>query len=245
MSKISAQHTALVTGGSRGIGRAIALRLAADGYYVIVNYNSNRQEAERTLKLMRENGGDGEIVQFDVRNQKEVQAAVDQILSIQDKIDVLINNAGITNDQLLVMMAAEKWNSVIDTTLKGFYNTTKPVIQNMLVKKAGIVISIASVAALTGNKGQSNYAAAKAGLIGASKSLALEVATRGIRVNVVAPGLIDTDMISNAPVDKLKATIPMGRIGQPEEVASVVSFLCSADASYMTGQVIGVNGGMV
>ena len=244
MTDTSQQKTALVTGASRGIGRAVALRLATDGYHVIINYNSNQKEAEKTLKYILDNDGSGEIFQFDVRDVKVVQTAIEGILKTRTSIDVLINNAGITDDQILVMMAAEKWNSVIDTTLNGFYNVTKPVVQGMLVKKAGVIISIASVAAITGNKGQSNYAAAKAGLIGASKSLALEVAKRGIRVNVVAPGLIDTEMITSAPVDSFKSIIPMGRIGQPEEVASVVSFLCSPDASYITGQVIGVNGGM-
>ncbi len=240
----SKQNTALVTGASRGIGRAIAVRLASEGYYVIANYHSHREEAENSLKQIRKNGGSGEICQFDVRDAEAVQKAIEKITKTRSSIDILINNAGITDDQILVMMAAEKWNSVIDTTLRGFYNTTKPVVQGMMVKKAGVIVSISSVAAITGNKGQSNYAAAKAGLIGASKSLAQEVAKRGIRVNVVAPGLIDTEMVASAPVDAFKSMIPMGRIGQPEEVASVVSFLCSEDASYITGQVIGVNGGM-
>lgn len=235
---------AMITGGSRGIGRAICQRLAADGYHVVINYKSNQAEAEKTLGTILDKGGSGEIRRFDVGNREETRAAVEQILTDLKQIDVLVNNAGITADQLLVLMAAEKWDAVINTTLNGFYNTTKPVVQNMLVRKKGCIISLASVAALTGNKGQSNYAAAKAGLIGASKSLAIEVARRGIRVNVVAPGLIATDMISGAPVDTLKTLIPMGRIGNPEEVAGVVSFLCSDDASYITGQIIGVNGGM-
>ena len=160
-------------------------------------------------------------------------------------IDALINNAGVTADNLFLMMPEAEWDSVIGTTLKGFYNMTKPVLKRMLRQKKGSIVSISSVAGLIGNKGQANYAAAKAGLIGASRSIASEVAKKGIRINVVAPGLIETDMIKDAPVEMITNIIPMGRIGKPEEVAAVVRFLCSDDASYITGQVISVNGGMM
>jgi len=236
---------AIVTGGSKGIGRAIALELARNQYHVIVNYKSDTAGAEETLGLMEKEGFSGEISQFDVSDVQESKSAVDQIISRFKNIDVLVNNAGIAADGLFVMMPEKDWDAVITTTLKGFYNVTKPVIKRMIPRKKGSVVSISSVAGLIGNRGQANYSAAKAGLIGASRSVAAEVARLGIRVNVVAPGLIQTDMIKEAPVDVIKKMIPMARIGQPEEVARVVRFLCSDDASYITGQVISVNGGMV
>lgn len=245
MSSQPDKKAALITGGSRGIGRAISQRLASDGYQVIINYRSNKEQAEAARQQITEQGGCAETVAFDVRDASSSKQAVEEILKRYGSLEVLVNNAGIASDQLLVMMGAEKWDEVIDTTLKGFYNVTKPVLQSMLVRRRGSIVSLASMAALTGNRGQSNYAAAKAGLIGASKSLAQEVAKRGIRVNVIAPGLIDTEMIASAPVKSLLSSIPMGRIGKPEEVAGVVSFLCSDDASYITGQVISVNGGMI
>lgn len=236
---------AIVTGGSKGIGRAIALELARNQFHVIVNYKSDTAGAEETVSLMKKDGFSGETSQFDVSDVQESKNAVDQIISRFKNIDVLVNNAGIAADGLFVMMPEKDWDAVITTTLKGFYNITKPIIKRMIPRKKGSVVSISSVAGLIGNRGQANYSAAKAGLIGASRSIAAEVARLGIRVNVVAPGLIQTDMIKEAPVDVIKKMIPMARIGQPEEVAKVVRFLCSDDASYITGQVISVNGGMV
>lgn len=235
---------AIVTGAGKGIGRAIALELSRVGYYVAVNFRTSREAAEETIKLIEKNGGQGEAQAFDVTDAGETKAALDDLFSRYKTIDVLVNNAGITKDGLFMMMPKNNWHQVVDTTLTGFYNVTKPVLRKMARRKHGSVVSISSIAGLIGNRGQANYSAAKAGLIGASRALAAEVAQMGIRVNVVAPGLIDTDMIKEVPLDGLKSIIPMGRVGQPEEVAKVVRFLCSDDASYITGQVISVNGGM-
>jgi 3-oxoacyl-[acyl-carrier protein] reductase len=244
MDDMNKKNVAIVTGGSRGIGRAICLELAKQGYYLIVNYKSNTQAAADTLQMIRNNGGDGECVQFDVSNSTETLNAVEDITSRFETIEILVNNAGITSDVLFIIMSERDWDSVINTTLKGFYNVTRLVLQKMIVRKRGSIVSIASVAGLIGNKGQANYSAAKAGLIGASRSIASEVARLGVRVNVVAPGLIETEMIEGAHIKSIKEMIPMARIGKPEEVAKVVGFLCSDDASYITGQVISVNGGM-
>jgi len=238
------QKVAIVTGGARGIGRAIAVELARAEYYVIVNYRANDQAAEETLAMIRAAGSDGEKVRFDIRDEAETDTALKDLFDRFKTIDVLVNNAGITADGLFIMMSGEDWNSVIDTTLKGFYNMTKPVLKKMIRNKRGSIVSISSVAGLVANRGQANYSAAKAGLIAASRSIAAEVGRLGVRMNVVAPGLIETDMIREAPVERIKEVIPMARIGKPEEVARVVRFLCSEDASYITGQVIGVNGGM-
>ena len=238
------EQVALVTGGSRGIGRAIAVELAEAGYKVIITYKANDQAAEETLQSIRAKGGSADKVRFDVADSKEAAKQVDEIISQNQNLRVLVNNAGITADGLFMMMPEEDWDTVIQTTLKGFYNVTKPVIKRMARNRKGSVVSISSISALVGNRGQANYAAAKAGLIAASRALASEVARLGIRVNVVAPGLIDTEMIKGAPIERIKDIIPMARIGKPEEVAKVVRFLCSDDASYITGQVISVNGGM-
>lgn len=242
---MSEQQIAVVTGGSRGIGRAIAVDLAAHGYQMVITYKSNDEAAAETLRLIRDAGGNGEAVKFDVGNTAEAEGAMNDLLGRLERIDVLVNNAGVTADGLFLMMPRKDWNAVIDTTLHGFYNMTKPVLRKMLRRKSGSIVSLSSVSALVGNRGQANYAAAKAGLIAASRVLSSEVARLGIRVNVVAPGPIDTEMIRDAPVENIKQMIPMGRIGRPEEVAKVVRFLCSDDASYITGQVISVNGGMI
>lgn len=245
MTVDDSRKVAIVTGGSRGIGRAVSLELARSGYYVVVNYRSRQDTALQTLEVIRQEGGDGEILKFDVADAHEAANALEEVTSRFDSVEALVNNAGITADGLFVMMPERDWNSVINTTLKGFYHVTKPVVQKMVVKKRGAVVSISSVSALMGNRGQVNYSAAKAGLIGASRSLAAEVSRLGIRVNVVAPGLIETEMMLDVQADRIKRIIPMARIGQPEEVAKVVRFLCSDDASYITGQVISVNGGML
>ncbi len=235
---------AIVTGASRGIGRAIAVELAKDGHFIIVNYRSDQKGAENTVSMIKSEKGDGEAICFDVTDSGGCIKALDDIFSRFDKIDILVNNAGLAKDQLFIMMAESDWDQVLDTTLKGFYNMTKPVLKKMVRQKKGAIVSISSVAALIGNRGQANYSAAKAGLIGASRSVASEVARLGIRVNVVAPGLIDTEMIKDLPLKNIKAMIPMARTGKPGEVAKAVKFLCSDDASYITGQVLSVNGGM-
>ena len=241
---VTAKKLAVVTGGSKGIGRAVCIELAKAGYDIVVNYRSDEQGAAETLQAVIEQGAGGKTMRFDVSNRDETQDAVREITGSCESVDVLVNNAGIHADGLFVMMPHEDWDAVIDTTLSGFYNVTRPLLEKMIFQKHGSIVSISSVAALIGNRGQANYAAAKAGLIGASRALASEVARLGVRVNVVAPGLIETEMIKGAPIENIKAVIPMARTGKPEEVAKVVRFLCSDDASYMTGQVISVNGGM-
>ncbi len=191
---MSEQQIAVVTGGSRGIGRAIAVELAAHGYEVVITYKANDEAAEETLRLIREAGGNGEALKFDVGNAAEAEEKINELLGRRERIDVLVNNAGVTADGLFLMMPRKDWDAVIDTTLSGFYNMTKPVLRKMLRKKRGCIVSLSSVSALVGNRGQANYAAAKAGLIAASRALASEVARLGIRVNVVAPGPIETDM---------------------------------------------------
>jgi 3-oxoacyl-[acyl-carrier protein] reductase len=237
--------TALVTGASKGIGRAICVELAIAGCRVIINYHTDETGANETLAMVKSAGSDGRVLRFDVSDHHAAGKAVNQIHELDGGVDILVNNAGVTADGLFLMMPRKDWETVIGTSLDGFYNVTRPVLEKMIRKKRGSIVSIASVAGLMGNRGQANYAAAKAGLIAASRSVASEVARLGIRVNVVAPGLIDTDMIKDAPVANIKNLIPMGRIGKPAEIARVVRFLCSDDASYVTGQVISVNGGML
>jgi 3-oxoacyl-[acyl-carrier protein] reductase len=239
------RQVALVTGGSRGIGRAICLELAKNNSHVIVNFRSDKKAAEETLELIHQAGGMGETVCFDVANREEAVLNIEALLKRHDAIDILVNNAGEIADSLFALMSFEEWTKVLNTSLQGFYNVTRPILKKMVNRRKGNIITLSSVSARLGHRGQTNYSAAKAGLEGACRSLASEVARLGIRVNVVAPGLIETEMIQNLPKEIIKQIIPMGRIGLPEEIAKVVRFLCSDEASYITGQVISVNGGMI
>ncbi len=244
MNDTQIEKVAIVTGASRGIGRAIGTELAGKGYHIIINYRSDEKGAAETLRLIQKTGGNGSMMQFDVADHQAAQTAVDMVVKNFGRIDILVNNAGITADGLFVLMPHKDWQKVIDVDLNGFYNMTKPVLEKMVVQKSGAIVSIASVAGLIAHRGQSNYSAAKASLIAASRVVASEVARLGIRVNVVAPGIIETEMIKGVAIGNLKTMVPMARVGQPEEIAKVVRFLCSEDASYITGQVISVNGGM-
>lgn len=245
MNDQTSSKRALVTGASKGIGRAIAVEFARCGYEVLINFLTDKKGADKTLELVKSEGAEGRLVQFDVTNTDMCQYVLEGLAEEYETIDVLVNNAGITADALFVMMSRKSWDKVMQTSLNGFYNVTKPVLEKMVRQKSGNVVTIASVSGLMANRGQSNYSAAKAGLIGANRSVAAEVARLGVRMNVVAPGMIDTEMMENAPQHNIKQLVPMARLGRPEEVAKVVRFLCSDDASYITGQVIGVNGGMV
>ncbi|HOI26146.1 MAG TPA: 3-oxoacyl-ACP reductase FabG [Paludibacteraceae bacterium] len=237
---------ALVTGGSRGIGRACSVKLAEMGYYVLVNYQSNETEANNTLSLIREKGSDGEILRFDVSKKEEVEAAIEQWQEAHPDtyIEVLVNNAGVRRDNLMVWMTDEDWNKVLDTSLNGFMYITRVVLKNMLVKKYGRIVNMASLSGLKGLPGQTNYSAAKGAIIAATKALAQEVAKKHVTVNAVAPGFIRTDMTQDLDESQLKALIPMGHFGNPEDVSEVVGFLASKGACYVTGQVVSVNGGL-
>lgn len=238
------EQTALVTGASRGIGRAVALALAASGRYVYINYVSNKAAAEETLSSIEAAGGKGEITCFDVADQEAAEACITAIIKARGTIDVLVNNAGVTADTLMVRMKKESWQRVLDTNLTGFYNVTRLVVKNMIRKRFGRIVNIVSTSGQTGQAGQVNYSASKAGLIGATKALSREVASRDITVNAVSPGFIETEMTQGLPLEEVVKTIPKGRLGKPEEVAQAVTFFCSDQASYITGQVLGVNGGI-
>jgi len=238
-------QVAVVTGGGRGIGRAISLELAKSGFHIVLTFRSDMKAAEETVELIRQAGGQGEAVCFDVADKEETEKQIEALLTRHESIDILVNNAGETADSLFALMSFEEWRRVLDTSLLGFFNVTKPILKRMISRRRGCIVTLSSVSARLGHRGQSNYSAAKAGLEGACRSLASEVARLGIRVNLVAPGLIETEMIRDFPKEMIKQLIPMGRTGLPEEVAKVVRFLCSDDASYITGQVIAVNGGMI
>ncbi len=241
----TSNEIALVTGAGRGIGSAVATALAGTGRCVYINYRSNLDAAENTLRIIQDNGGSGELLQFDVADQRSSEDAVKIILEKHGKIDILVNNAGITDDMLMVWMKKENWQSVIDVNLTGFYNVTRLIVKNMIRKRFGRIVNITSTSGQTGVAGQVNYSASKAGLIGATKALAKEVASRNITVNAVAPGFIETEMVENLPMEEIVKTIPVKRAGLPEEVAAAVLFFCSKNASYVTGQVLGVNGGLI
>jgi 3-oxoacyl-[acyl-carrier protein] reductase len=238
---------ALVTGGSRGIGKAISLQLAEAGYHVLINYNSNITEANNTLQTIVDKGGSGETMQFNVANQEAVETAIGNWMKKHETepcIEVLVNNAGLRIDGLFMWMKNEDWDSVVDTNIKGFLYVTRFLIQKMLVNRYGRIVNVVSLSGLKGMAGQTNYSAAKAAVIGATKALAQEVGRRGVTVNAVAPGFIKTDMTTDLNEKDYKQLIPMARFGEAEEVANLVSFLASPKASYITGEVININGGL-
>ena len=239
---------ALVTGGSRGIGRAIAIELAKEGASVAINYAGNVKAAEEVKSIIESMGGKAIIIQADVSDEKAAGEMVEKVVAEFDKIDILVNNAGITRDNLFIRMKSEDWNAVINTNLNSMFNCAKVASKYMMKKRTGKIINMTSVSGIMGNIGQTNYSAAKAGVIGFTKSLARELASRGITVNAVAPGFIETDMTAVMP-EKVKeqvvTSIPLGKMGKPEDIANAVLFLASDKASYITGQVVKVDGGMV
>jgi 3-oxoacyl-[acyl-carrier protein] reductase len=235
---------ALVTGGSGGIGAAICRRLAADGLHVTVHANRNLREAERIASEIVAAGGSAQAVAFDVTDPAQTGAGLEKILA-GGAIQVVVNNAGIHDDAVLPAMKPEQWSRVIDVSLNGFFNVTRPLLLPMMATRWGRVINMSSVAGIAGNRGQANYAAAKAGLHGATKSLAIELASRGVTVNAVAPGFIATDMTKSVPADTIERLVPMKRAGTPDEVAALVGFLASDAAGYISGQVISINGAML
>lgn len=237
---------ALVTGGSRGLGAAISKRLAKQGLGIIVNYRSNESAAKAVADEIIGEGGVAELLPFDVSSEESVDLALEKWEEShpEDRITVLVNNAGIREDNLLIFMQTEQWHNVINTTLDGFFYVTRRILKGMLTKRFGRIINIASLSGLKGLPGQSNYSAAKAALIGATKALAQEVAARKVTVNAVAPGFIKSDMTKDLDEDSLKKLVPVGRFGEADEVAALVAFLASKDSSYITGETISINGGL-
>ena len=238
---------ALITGSSRGIGRSIAIRLANEGFNVVFNYRNNPGSLIETINDIESRGGKAVSIKADVSNESEVGVMIKQIKELWESIDVLVNNAGIRKDQLLMRMTESSWDDVLDTNLKGAFLCSKAVLPFMVKKKFGRIINISSIVGITGNPGQGNYAASKAGLIGLTKTIAREVASRNITANAIAPGYIETDMVKELPDElrsRIQSMVPLGRLGTGDDVAGMVAFLCSEDANYITGQVIGVDGGL-
>ena len=237
----------LVTGGSRGIGKSICVRLSNMGMPIIINYNTNTTAAQETKSIIEMNGGTAELLPFNVSDKDMVEKAIDQWEQNHpdDYISILVNNAGIRRDNVMFMMSDDDWHQVINTTLDGFFYLTRRLLKHMMPRKrGGRIINISSLSGLKGMPGQTNYSAAKAALIGATKALAQEIAPRNVTVNAIAPGFIETDMTNDLPQDELKKMIPLGRFGKSEEVAALVGFLASDDAAYITGEVININGGL-
>ena len=244
-NKVLSGKVALVTGASRGIGKSIAISLGLLGAEVIVNYSSSDASAEEVAKSINDKGGSSYKLKFDVSDEESVSTAINQIIRDSGKIDILINNAGITRDGLLMRMKESQWDEVINTNLKGVFLCTKNVSKFMIKQRSGKIINITSIVGLIGNPGQANYAASKAGVIGFTKTCAKEFASRGIKVNAVAPGFIETEMTENLKTDDILKMIPLGKLGSSDQIASLVNFLVSSDASeYITGQTISIDGGM-
>lgn len=247
MGKLNGK-TAIVTGASRGIGRAIALALAEEGAKVVVNYSGSQAKAEEVVETIRQNGGEAVAIQANVSNSESVQDMVGEVLSNFGSVDILVNNAGITRDNLIMRMKEDEWDDVINTNLKGVFLCTKAVTRQMMKQRSGKIVNISSIVGVAGNAGQANYVAAKAGVIGLTKTTAKELASRNINVNAVAPGFITTEMTDELPEDiknQMLSQIPLSKLGNPEDVAKAVLFLSSSDSDYMTGQTLHIDGGMV
>jgi 3-oxoacyl-[acyl-carrier protein] reductase len=242
---VSNSRDILVTGASKGIGRAIAYRLGHDGFNVVAHYHGDREGAEQTRKSICDKGGNARTIQFDLRDRDQCRAQLETEISKHGAYYGVVLNAGVARDNAFPALEDSEWDEVVDTDLGGFYNVLRPIVMHMVsARRGGRIVSISSVSGIMGNRGQVNYSAAKAGIIGATKALAIELAKRNITVNCVAPGLVDTQMLQNVPLEEVLKIIPMRRVGRPDEVAAAVSFLCSDEAAYITRQVLSVNGGM-